>query len=254
MLNLLKMEFSRFFTNKMMYILLIIYFAFQMFGTFMFTQFDTVTPFGDMMVSELNQSQYMQMILSQTPSWVMLYIGIFTVSFYLSEHNHGFYKNYISFRNARVHTIIVKILILGLFTAIMFGVMVLSDYISRAIFFDNTAIGDIDYFIKVLIGQFLLHWAFVVLMLALTVIIKRLIPAIIIAVVLGLNVIGALISVVESLIHDGNFASYLLINTSVTIRDYSDTGEFIHVIIVAAVYFLIFSAIAIRVKIKEDLH
>lgn len=254
MLNILKMEFSRFFTNKMMYILLLVYLAFQMFGTFMFTQFETVTPFGSLTVEELNQSQYMQLILSQTPSWVMLYIGIFTVTFYMSEYNHGFYKNYISMENARVQSIIAKILVLGMFTAIMFAVMLLADFTSRAIFFDNMSIGDIDYFLKVLLGQFLLHWAFVVMMLAITVVIKRMIPSMIIAVILGLNVIGALAGVIESLIHDGNFTSYMLINTIITIRDFNDTGELMHVIIVAAVYLIVFAFVAIRVKIKEDLH
>lgn len=254
MINILKMEISRFFTNKMMYILLAIYFAFQMFGTFMFTQFDTVSPFNNLMVSELNQSQYMQMILSQSPSWVMLYIGIFTVSFYMSEYNHGFYKNYISMENARVQSIISKILVLGLFTLIMFAAMVLSDFISRAIFFDSTELGSIDYFIKVLVGQFLLHWAFVVVILALTVVIRRMIPGIIIVLVLGLNIIGSLLRVLESLIHDGDFASFLLVNTIVTIRDFNDTGELIHVLVAAVVYFIVFAAIAIRFKIKEDLH
>ena len=254
MINILKMEFSRFFTNKMMYILIFIYAAFQVFGTFMFTQFEAVTPFNGRLVEDLDQGQFMQMVLAQSPSWVMLYIGIFTVSFYMSEYSNGFYKNYIATERARIHSVTSKILVLGLFTLIMFSSMLLADYISRAIFFGNTNIGDIQSFIKIVLGQFLLHWAFVVVMLCITILVRRLIAGIIIAVVLGLNVLGSLVRALESLIHDGDFASYLLVNSIMTIRDFNEPGELIHVLIVAAIYFIVFAIIAIRFKIKEDLH
>lgn len=254
MINILKMEISRFFTNKMMYILLFIYVVFQVFGTFMFTQFEAVSPFNGVVVQDLNQGQYMQMVLAQSPSWVMLYIGIFTVSFYMSEYNNGFHKNYISTERARIHSVTSKIIVLGLFTLIIFGVMIFADFFSRLIFFENSSIGDIDIFLKIVLGQFLMHWAFVVVMLCITILLKRLIASIIVAVVLGLNVLGSIVRVLESLIHDGDFASYLLVNSIMTIRDYNEASELIHVLIVAGIYFIVFAAIAIRFKIKEDLH
>lgn len=206
MINMLRMEFSRFFTNKMMYILLLVYIVFQMFGTFMFTQFETVSPISGQLVLDITQSEYMQMIISQTPSWLLLYIGIFTVSFYMSEYNNGFYKNFISMENARVHTVIAKILVLGLFTLLMFIIMIITDFIGRAIFFENTDIGDPQYFLKLFLGQFLLHWAFVVVVLSITMIVRRIVASIVIIVLLVLNIIGSLLMVLESFIHDDRFS------------------------------------------------
>src|SRR5699024_2940949 len=145
MSNLLKMEFNRFFTNKMMYILLVVFMAFQVFGIFMIKQYEEPEVQGGIAISAMNESQFIQQMLSQTPSWVMMYIMVFSIYFYLSEYNAGFYKNYISMKNARMYSIISKILILGLFTLFMFAAMLVSDQIGRAIFFGNTEIGDIGY-------------------------------------------------------------------------------------------------------------
>lgn len=237
-----------------MYILLLVYIVFQMFGTFMFTQFETVSPISGQLVQDITQSEYMQMIISQTPSWLLLYIGIFTVSFYMSEYNNGFYKNFISMENARVQTVIAKILVLGLFTLLMFIIMIITDFIGRAIFFENTDIGDPQYFIKVFLGQFLLHWAFVVVVLSITMIVRRIVASIVIIVLLVLNIIGSLSMVLESFIHDDRFTSYLLVNTITLPMDYNDLGDFLHVIIVAVVYFIVAGLIAIKFKQQEDLH
>lgn len=237
-----------------MYILLLVYIVFQMFGTFMFTQFETVSPISGQLVQDITQSEYMQMIISQTPSWLLLYIGIFTVSFYMSEYNNGFYKNFISMENARVQTVIAKILVLGLFTLLMFIIMIITDFIGRAIFFENTDIGDPQYFIKVFLGQFLLHWAFVVVVLSITMIVRRIVASIVIIVLLVLNIIGSLSMVLESFIHDDRFTSYLLLNTITLPMDYNDIGDFLHVIIVAVVYFIVAGLIAIKFKQQEDLH
>ncbi|HJE20296.1 MAG TPA: ABC transporter permease [Aliicoccus persicus] len=254
MISMIRMEFSRFFTNKMMYILLVVFMAFQMFGAFMNAQFETISPISGQNVVDITQSEYMQMILAQSPSWVMLYIGIFTVSFYMSEYNNGFHKNFISMENARVHTVIAKLLVLGMFTLLMFVIMIFTDFVGRAIFFENTNIGDPLNFIKIIVGQFLLHWAFVAVVLCITMIVRRMVANIVITVLLALNVIGMLLSALESLIHDGSITSYLLINTITSPMDYNNTGDFLHVIIVALVYFAVATAIAVRFKQKEDLH
>lgn len=253
MINMLRMEFSRFFTNKMMYILLGVYMAFQLFGTFMYTQFPTLSAISGDPITEIPQSEYMQLVLSQSPSWVMLYIGIFTVSFYMSEYNNGFYKNYISIENARVNSVIAKILVLGWFTVLMFAAMIVTDFIGRAVFFENTDLGDFFYFIQVIVGQFLLHWAFVAVVLCITILLRRTVANMVVVVILGLNVIGMLLMMLESLIHDGEFTSYLLINTITSPMDYDVTSNFLHVIIVAVIFFVVATLISIRFKQKEDL-
>ncbi|OZU87019.1 hypothetical protein CIL03_18950 [Virgibacillus indicus] len=252
LINLLKMEFNRFFTNNMMYILLVIFMAFQVFGIFMIKQYEQPDQEG-ILLSTMNESQFIQAMLSQTPSWVMMYIMVFSVYFYMSEYNAGFYKNYISMKNARIYSVISKILILGLFTLLMFIVMLVSDLIGRAIFFENAAIGDLQYFFKLLVGQFLLHWAFAIVILCITMLLKNMIASIIIGLVLVLNVFGVAVSLLESLVWDLNLSSYLLINTIVSVMDFNELQTVIHVVIAALAFMMLFSFVAVRYKLNEDL-
>jgi ABC-2 type transport system permease protein len=253
MINLLKMDFHRFFMNKMMYLLLIIFMAFQVFGIFMIKQYEQPAEQGAMLLSSMNESQFIQTMMSQTPSWVLMYITVFSVYFYMSEYNAGFYKNYIAMKNARIYSVISKVLILGLFTLLMFAVMLIADLIGSQIFFQNTSFGALDYFAKLLTGQFLLHWAFSIVILCITMLLKSLIPSIVIGIVLVLNVLGMAAAALESLIGDANLSSYMLVNTITNIKDFNNMQDIIHVASVAIIFILLFSLIAIKYKMKEDL-
>lgn len=246
------MEVNRFFTNKMMYILLAVFMAFQVFGIFMMKQYEESMP-GMMLPSAMNESEFIQSLLAQTPSWLMMYIMVFTVYFYMSEHNAGFYKNYIAMERARSYGMLSKILVLGLFTLLMFAVLLFADFIGRPIFFDNAALGDLRYFVKLIIGQFLLHWAFAVVILCITMLLKNLVASFIIGLALVLNVIGMAIGFLESLLWNLELSSYFLVNTIVTVRDFNETQTVIHVYSVALVVLFLASLIAIRYKMKEDL-
>lgn len=236
-----------------MYLLLLIYAAFQIFGIFMMKQYEQPMEQGGISVSSMNASEFIQSVLSQTPSWVLMYVAVFSVYFYMSEYNSGFYKNYISMNNARMYSVLSKILILGLFVLLMLVTMIISDLIGRSIFFDNAVIGDFGFFIKLLVGQFLLHWAFSIVVLCIAMVTKNLITSLVIGVVLGLNVPGMIVGAVESLIGDLNVSSYLLVNTITSIKDFNNVGDVIHVASVAVIFMLLFSFIAVRYKMREDL-
>lgn len=246
------MEVNRFFTNKMMYILLAVFMAFQVFGIFMMKQYEEPVP-GALLPSVMNESEFIQALLAQTPSWLMMYIMVFTVYFYMSEHNAGFYKNYISMERARSYGMLSKILVLGLFTLLMFVVLLIADFIGRPIFFNNAELGDPRYFVKLIIGQFLLHWAFAVVILCITMLFKNMVASFIIGLVLVLNVIGMGLKLLESLLWDLELSRFLLVNTIVTVRDFNEMQTVIHVYSVALVVLLLASFIAIRYKMKEDL-
>ncbi|UJL45418.1 ABC transporter permease [Virgibacillus sp. NKC19-16] len=251
MINIFKMDLQRFKNNKIMYLLLLIYAAFQLFGVFMMSQYPVEQ--GGIPVSSMNASEFIQLVLSQTPSWVLMYVAVFSVYFYMSEYNSGFYKNYISMNNARMYSVISKILILGLFTLFMLVTMVISDLIGRTIFFNNAAIGDLGFFIKLLVGQFLLHWAFSIVVLFISIVSRSMITSLVIGVVLALNVPGMLVGALESLIGNVNVSSYMLVNTIVSIKDFNNMNDVIHVAGVAIIFILLFSFIAARYKMKEDL-
>lgn len=253
MINLFKMDLQRFKNNKIMYLLLLIYSAFQIFGIFMMKQYEQPMEQGGTSVSSMNASEFIQSVLSQTPSWVLMYVAVFSVYFYMSEYNAGFYKNYISMNNARMYSVISKILILGLFTLLMLVTMVISDLIGRSIFFGNAAIGDLGFFIKLLAGQFLLHWAFSIVILCISIVTKNLITSLVIGVVLGLNVPGMIVGALESLVGNVNVSSYMLVNTITSIKDFNNMSDVMHVAGVAIIFMLLFSFIAVRYKVKGDL-
>lgn len=236
-----------------MYVLLLVFMIFQVFGIFMQKQYEQPDAQSEMLVSNMNESEFIQMILSQTPSWVLMYIAVFTVYFYMSEYNTGFYKNYISLKNARRNSVISKILMLGIFTLLMFLIMILADLIGRSLFFQNAAIGDFGYFTKLVAGQFLLHWAFSVVVLCTAMLIRNAIPSIVTGIILGLNVIGTIASALESIVSDTNLSSYLLVNTIVSSKDLNQTADVIHVASVAIIFLLLFSILAVKYKMKEDL-
>ncbi|WP_194165602.1 ABC transporter permease [Oceanobacillus sp. CFH 90083] len=253
MINLLKMDLNRFFTNKIMYVLLLVFIACQVFGIFMLKQYEQPDGQGEVLISNMNESEFIQMMLSQTPSWILMYIAVFTVYFYMSEYNAGFYKNYISIKNARRNSVISKILMLGIFTLLMFFIMIIADLIGRSLFFQNAAFGGFGYFARLVAGQILLHWAFSVVVLCAAMLIKNAIPSIVTGIILGLNVIGIAAGALESLISDTNLTSYLLVNTIVSIKDFNHTADVIHVAGVAIIFLVLFSILAVKYKMKEDL-
>lgn len=241
MFNLLKMDLYRFLTNKIMYILLVIFIAFQIFGIFMLKQYEQPMEQGGQLVSRMNESQFIQLMLAQTPSWVLMYVTVFSVYFYMSEYSAGFFKNYISMNRARVYSILSKIVILGLFTLMMFVTMVIADLIGRALFFQYTAIGDLSYFMTLLAGQFLLHWAFSVVILFITMVVKNMIPSIVVGVLLVLNVLGTSLHALETLVGVTDFSSYLLVNTITTQKDFHSAHDILHVAVVGVAFLLLFS-------------
>lgn len=254
MINLFKMDFHRFIGNKMMYVLLLIFCAFQIFGTYMMSVYEQPMAESGIQPGAMNASEYIQYVLSQSPSWMLLYIMVFTVYFYMSEQNAGFYKNYTTMKHARSHSVFSKILIQGVFTLFMFLTLLVADFIGRSLFFENSAIGDLGYFMSLLSGQFLLQWSFSILILCASVITKNMLISISIGIVFVLNVIGMILSSLESLLLDNTFASdYLLVNTITQIKDFADLADLIHVGSVAVVSIIIFTVIAIHFKSKEDL-
>lgn len=254
MINQFKMDLHRFMTNKVMYVLLLVYCAFEIFGIFMMSQYEQPAEDGGMTISMMNQSEFMQSVLSQTPSWVMLYIAVFTVYFSMSEYNAGFYKNVPTMKKSRTQAVLSKVLIQAIFTAMIFAVSMISDLIGRGIFFENTSLGDWGYLIKLLVGQFLLHWAFSVVILCLTMYSRSMLISLILSFVVALNVIGMSLGALEGLLDNINVTQYFLVNTITSPMDLNQTENMVHILFVALVSLLLFSFISLRYKQKEDLH
>ncbi|WP_404458266.1 hypothetical protein [Oceanobacillus kapialis] len=254
MINLFKMDFRRFIRNKVMYSLLLIYSAFQIFGVFMMSVYEEPMAESGVQTSQMNASEFIQSVLSQTPSWMLLYIMVFTIYFYMSELNAGFYKNYITMKHARINSVLSKIIIQAFFILLMLLTLIISDLIGRSIFFGNNAIGDIGFFMKLISSQFLLQWAFSVLILCVAIITKKMLGSLIIGLALALNLVGMILSSLETVLFDKTYVSdYLLVNTIMRIKDFHDLNEWITVLSTGLVFLVMFIGIAARYKWREDL-
>lgn len=253
MVNILRMDLLRFRSNKLVPLLLVLFFGFHTFGIFMMKQYAAGPAGMGPGIGEMNESQFFQYTMSYAPSWVLLYLTVFSVYFYMSEYQSGFYKNYISLKNARIYSVLSKILILGLFTCLLLIVVVGSDIAGRFLFLDNGSLGSLVELVKALAGQFLLHWAFAVLILFVAILVKSQIAGLIVGLVLALNVVGMSVSALESLAGWTGISRYLLVQTIVTLKDYSKPGELVHSLLVASVFLLVFAFVAVRRKLREDL-
>jgi ABC-2 type transport system permease protein len=253
MINLFKMDLYRFTRNKIMYLLLLLFCAFQIFGIFMMKQYEQPVE-GRPMLSSLTESEFIQYTISQPPSWMLIYIAVFTIYFYMSEWNSGFSKNYISMRQARSHSVFSKMAILSLFVAMMFLTLLVADGIARKLLWDQTDLGEPGAFITLLAGQFLLHWAFSLLILCIAMVTRNLLVSLTASIVLALNVIGMVLEALENLFTDIHLTKYLLINTIIRVKDLGSTADLIHTFGVAIAAILFLSYFAVRYKIREDLN
>ncbi|AIQ51273.1 ABC transporter permease [Paenibacillus sp. FSL R7-0331] len=254
MLNILKMDFYRFVRNRIMYLLLLVFCAFQIFGIFMTKQYAQEMENGGISVSSLNESDFIQYTISQPPSWMLVYIAVFSIFFYTSEFSSGFHKNYIPMHRARIHSVCSKIMVLAAFVAMLFLTMLIADWIGRTLFFENTSLGDPVYLMKLLISQFMLHWAFSILILYIVMVVKNLLVSLTAGFVLALNVAGMALSALESLVQGLHLSKYLLINTIVRVKDFNNAADILHTAAVAVIVILVFSFLAVRYKLREDLN
>ncbi|ETT58954.1 hypothetical protein C173_29826 [Paenibacillus sp. FSL R7-277] len=253
MINLLRMDLYRFTRNKIMYLLLLLFCAFQIFGIYMMKQYEQPVE-GRPLLSSLTESEFIQLVISQPPSWMLIYIAVFTIYFYMSEWNSGFHKNYISMRQARIHSVFSKMAILALFVAMLFLILLIADGIGRRLFMGQTDLGDLGMLITLLVGQFLLHWAFSLVVLCIAMMTKNLLISLSAGFVLALNVIGMVLGALENQFTGTHLTQYLLINTLVRVKDLGSTAELIHTFGVAVAAILILSYLAVRYKIREDLN
>lgn len=256
MLNIVRMDLRRFRSYKLMPVLLAVFFGFQLFGIYNFSKY--ADSFAGVEFGSLSASAFFQYLLSQPPSWMLIYIAVFTVYYTWSERSSGFYKNYISMRHARVSSVMSKTLVLGLFTLLLFGTAVVANAIGRWLFFPEAPMGDWGTYVTLLALQILLHWAFAVMLLFGALAARSLIAGLILGLVLALNVIGYLLSALASLLFgDGAAqASWWLTNRIMLPMELTQSGvaNAWHPLLVAVVFLLLFGAAGAWFRQREDLH
>jgi ABC-2 type transport system permease protein len=259
MLNILRMDFRRFRKNNMLPLLLAVFFAFQLFGIFMMSRYaDNYSAGAGLRPGSLSASEFFQYMLAQPPSWMLLYVAVFTVHYTWSERSAGFYKNYISMRHARVSSVLAKALLLALFTLLLFVAAVAANALGRLLFFENAPTGELGQYALLLLLQFLLHWAFAVMMLFVALAARSLIAGLIIGLLLALNLVGYSLSALAALLlgEDGaGIASWWLVNRIVHPLELGQAGgaDMLEPAIVALLFLLLFGAAGAVFRQREDL-
>ncbi|QNK56919.1 ABC transporter permease [Paenibacillus sp. PAMC21692] len=256
MLNILRMDFRRFRKNNMLPLLLAVFFAFQLFGIFMMSRYADSYSAG-LAPGSMSASEFFQYMLAQPPSWMLLYVAVFTVHYTWSERSAGFYKNYISMRHARVSSVLAKALLLALFTLLLFVAAVAANALGRLLFFENAPTGELGQYALLLLLQFLLHWAFAVMMLFVALAARSLIAGLIIGLLLALNLVGYSLSALAALLlgEDGaGIASWWLVNRIVHTLELGQGGAgVLEPAIVALLFLLLFGAAGAVFRQREDL-
>lgn len=259
MLNILRMDFRRFRKNNMLPLLLAVFFAFQLFGIFMMSRYTDSYSTAGLAPGSLNASEFFQYMLAQPPSWMLLYVAVFTVHFTWSERSAGFHKNYISMRHARVSSVLAKVLLLALFTLLLFVAAVAANALGRRLFFEDAPTGGLDQYALLLLVQFLLHWAFAVMMLFVALAARSLIAGLIIGLLLALNLVGYSLSALAALLlgeEDGaGIASWWLVNRIVQPLELGQAGVagVVEPTVVALLFLLLFGTVGALFRQREDL-
>ena len=82
---------------------------------------------------------------------------------------------------------------------------------------------------------------------------RQLLTGVIVGIVLSFNVLGMAMTALESLIGLPPISSYLLIHEIVTYKDYADLGNTLQAVLVGSITLLLFTAISLYMKSREDL-
>lgn len=251
MLNLLRMDLRRFMRNRLMPVLLVVYVGFHLLGIFMQKQYPVTV--NGLALGDMTEAQFLPYILAGTPSWPLIYLTVFTVFFYMSEYNAGFYKNYIAMRRARIYSVISKMAVQACFTLVLLLTVLLTDLLGRYLFFGSTAFGSPLVVLQVLLVKGLLHWAFTIVVLLLSIVFKSVLTAVVAGMVLSFNLLGMALGALESLTGLPAVSSYLLVNQIAGGGGFGMGGPALREVLVGIGFALLFGLAAVRVKMKEDL-
>ncbi|MGF0034123.1 ABC transporter permease [Bariatricus sp. SGI.154] len=240
MLNMIKMDIYRMFRTKSLYVIWIIMAVAVIITTYM-SKIDY-----DAIQEEMNRQQAvveeeqaeeqvnlgMTVVLPTQPGemvtvfdlfyantqakFIALFLVIFAVIFGTADINSGYIKNIGGQVRNRGHLVLAKMVSLLAYTILSMAGYVLLQVVANQIIFGKIELGNTKEFLLYLGAQTALHYALVIISMALAVVIRSNVISMVIVICLCMNMMMILYSAVDNLIHKAGAKDFQLIEYTVT--------------------------------------
>lgn len=197
-------------------------------------------------VSEIDPDENDNSVLSFAMSDISglqagLFIIIFTVLFSMADINSEFIKSIGGQVKSRGVLIVSKMAAIAIFTAIVIIADFLTELIAVNIFFDDAVVGSASEIVRLLSSQFVLNFAFAVLMMAIAIIIKNNVVSMIIGVCMCTGIFELIFMGINYLMDKIGFSDFDINNILITgkiqnVTIGADAADIGYALLTAAIY------------------
>lgn len=278
MFNMIKMDLYRMFRSKSLYIIGIIFVAI-IFSTSAMVKFMTQDEKMSQMIEQAQSStedkQNVGMSISINPTSdgkvsvlddlygnvsgkaIALFLVIFTVIYASADYTSGYIKNIAGQVRNRAMLIGSKAVCLFIYTVMFFIVYVGIQTLSDTLILGYFKFGNVSRFFTYLGVELLLHYAMVLLVMTITVIIRNNLISMIISVCLCMNVFTLIYNAVDKLIEkigvkDFSVFEYTLTGNITSMLPAANTDDIVRCVVVSIIFGVLFVAAGSIVFKKRD--
>lgn len=268
--KLTKMELYLVCKGKMWWVLILCGMCFVMFFTIMtyYTSTGEISTASDINIENLqndtNSSQldmsfvdYCENIICSDA--ILMFVTIFSILLVMQEYSHGYIKNIWTHIGEKRNFFLSKIIVLMIFVLFIFLSAIFTVWLCDGCLLKTEKIGGLKEFVKICMVQYLLEVAFGTVVMAVSLVVRKLVPALIIGIVyvaLGQNLLCSVINLginkILELDKTFEIEYYMIYGNIQKIIMNIDNEYIFRAIVVAIIYWLIFYVIAVISLKKYD--
>jgi len=278
MFNMIKMDLARMFKSKSMFVIGIIFAAMIFSTSFLLKTISedekmsqlmeqsqeaasdntdvgisvSIVPEEDGKVSVLND------LYGNTNGKVMiLFMVIFTVIYSSADYTSGFIKNIAGQVKNRGMLVVSKAVCLFIYTVIFFAFYLLVQIISDGVILGYFKIGDVGDLFSYLGVELLLHYAIVILVMSLTIIIRNNLISMIVSVCMCMNLFTLMYNGIDKIISKAGIDDFSILKYTLTgnvslLLPGAEAGDNVRCIVMSLIFGLAFLIIGSIVFKKRD--
>ncbi len=236
MLNMLKMDFYRMFHTKRLYTFWIIMIVMLVYTTSLLLLEEVIEQTGQETVIEKSEIEninigisvilptkagevvtvYDVMYANISAKFIALFCVIFTVMFSTEDIHSGYVKNIAGQVKNRGSLVISKAISLLVFVVVTLLGTVIVQMFSNFLVWGEIELGNFSEFFSYMITQIILHYAFVLIAMAVAIILKNNVISMVIVICLSMNVVIILYSGIDKLIEKLGISNFHLLDYTIT--------------------------------------
>ncbi|MFT4145695.1 MAG: ABC transporter permease subunit [Mobilitalea sp.] len=284
MLNVIKMDLYRLIKTRSLYVILMIIAAFMMLNVYMLQREIEVLSFkqtetdNTQEVLKEDTTENVNLGISYDPSSLirldttlldevevmltsgimLLFTGIFVVIYVCGENTSGYIKNLVTCTKRRWYIILSKTVAMSVFVLFELLVVLIMTGIASSIFIDSITLNISGHLLQYLGLQFLLHTAFAVIIIMVSVLTRSTAISMIISICLCSGIGSLVIGFISKLNINGHYIGaklpdYLITTNVQTLMSTPSSEMSIRVIAVSAIAILAYNLISCVVMEKRDI-